>query len=411
MQEVKLKVNIIYLIIMQLGNYIAPLLVLPYLSRVLGLDGFGVVAIAISLCAIALIITDYGFGISAPYWLARNKTDKSAVASYVGAIFFIKMLLFLLSASVVLIYFNFASQIPREPLLYFAILVCVFLQTFQINWFFLGIEKMKNITIFMVIAKVSYLILVFLLVKHSSDITLVLVCYAISNFLATSLGIFFLYKEKYWISKPTKMQTWDVFKDSGLFFVSRLSVGVYTSASTFLVGNFAGAGAAAIYNVAEKLYMAGQSATSPVSQALYPYLARTGDKQALYKFVVILLIPLSVVVSSCIYFSEPIIILIFGEDFIAATELLRIFLLTLLVNFVGINFGYPAFATIGKVNIANKTVIFASVLQVMSIVTLYSMSAITAKNICLSVFAIETVVMLIRMVLYWLLKNRYGRND
>ncbi|HGE6089863.1 TPA: oligosaccharide flippase family protein [Vibrio cholerae] len=411
MQEVKLKANIIYLIIMQLGNYIAPLLVLPYLSRVLGLDGFGVVAIAISLCAIALIITDYGFGISAPYWLARNKTDKSAVASYVGAIFFIKMLLFLLSASVVLIYFNFASQIPREPLLYLAILVCVFLQTFQINWFFLGIEKMKNITIFMVIAKVSYLILVFLLVKHSSDIALVLVCYAISNFLATSLGIFFLYKEKYWISRPTKMQTWYVFKDSGLFFVSRLSVGVYTSASTFLVGNFAGAGAAAIYNVAEKLYMAGQSATSPVSQALYPYLARTGDKQALYKFVAILLIPLSVVVSSCIYFSEPIIILIFGEDFIAATELLRIFLLTLLVNFVGINFGYPAFATIGKVNIANKTVIFASVLQVMSIVTLYSMSAITAKNICLSVFAIETVVMLIRMVLYWLLKNRYGRND
>ncbi|MFB2761452.1 oligosaccharide flippase family protein [Shewanella xiamenensis] len=402
MQETKLSKNIFLLVLVQFSNYIAPLLVLPYLSRTLGLNGFGTVAMAMSLCSIALIITDYGFGISAPYWLAKNKANKKKVASYVGAIFAVKAVLFFVCAVGVLLFLNFSDTIPNQGLIQGAILVSVLLQTFQPNWFFLGIEKMKGVTIFMVIAKMSYLVLVFLLVKDSSDLALVLVCFAISNLLATSIGISYIYKEKYWIARPTRSQAVRVFKDGGLFFVSRLAVGVYTSASTFLVGAFAGASAAALYNSAEKLYQAGQSATSPVSQALYPYLARTGDKQALYKFVGILLIPLSIGVASCIYYAELIITLIFGAEFSAAAELLQIFLLTLLVTFVGVNFGYPAFASIGRVDIANKTVIFAAVLQLSSILMLYIMNSITAKNVCLSVLIIEFLVMLLRVYFYLL---------
>ncbi|WP_178090441.1 oligosaccharide flippase family protein [Plesiomonas shigelloides] len=405
MQVNNLNKNIFFLTLVQFANYIAPLLVLPYLGRVLGLDGFGVVAMGMSLCSMVLIITEYGFGVSAPYWLAKNKKNRAEVSSYVGAIFLVKALLFLLSVVAVSIYFMLMTEIPRSTLLHVAILASIFFQTFQLSWFFLGIEKMKNVTIFTVTAKLSYLALVFLCVNDKLDLALVFVCYAISNLFATAIGIVFLYKEKYWIARPTKKQTWEVFKNSGLFFISRLAVGVYTSASTFLVGNFAGLDAAALYGSAEKLYQAGQSATSPVSQALYPYLARTGDKQALYKFVGVLLIPLCIGVAGCIYYAEPIITLIFGEEFIAATELLKVFLLTLLINFVGVNFGYPAFSIIGRVDIANKTVIFGAVLQLISILTLYSMSAITAKNICLSVLVVECVVMLIRIITYWGLIN------
>ncbi|MFQ2032711.1 oligosaccharide flippase family protein [Aeromonas veronii] len=401
MQEKKLTANILALALVQFANYISPLLVLPYLGRTLGLDGFGTAAMAMSLCSIALIITDYGFGISAPYWLAKNKENKKEVASYVGAIFAVKAVLFFGCAVAVLLFLNLTDTIPNQGMIQGAILVSILLQTFQPNWFFLGIEKMKSVTIFMVIAKMSYLVLVFLFVNDSSDFALVLVCFATSNLLATSIGIFFLYKEKYWIAKPTKIQTLEVFRDGSLFFVSRLAVGVYTSASTFLVGAFAGASAAALYNSAEKLYQAGQSATSPVSQALYPYLARTGDKQALYKFVGILLVPLSIGVVGCIYYAEFIITLIFGAEFIAAAELLQIFMLTLPVTFVGVNFGYPAFATIGRVDIANKTVIFAAVLQLASVLALYFMCAITAKNICLSVLMVEISVMLLRLFFYF----------
>ncbi|WP_050989587.1 oligosaccharide flippase family protein [Vibrio ordalii] len=397
----KLRENIIYLILMQFGNYIAPLLILPYLSRILGLDGFGIVAMSMSLCAIALIITDYGFGISAPYWLAKNKKDKRLVSQYIGAVFFVKFILFLLCSLGVFIFLNATDVIPFDKVTYVAIFLSILFQTFQPNWFFLGIEKMKNITIFMVTAKIIYLLLVFFYIKESTQSGMVLVCFAISNLFASSIGVYLIYKEGYWFSTPSRSEIWKVFKDGALFFISRLSVGVYTSANTFLVGIFSGAGGAALYNSAEKLYQAGLNATSPISQALYPYLARTGDKKVFYKFISLVFIPLFFIVLGCIAHAELIMVFIFGDEFRAGAKLLKIFMMIWLVSFVGVNFGYPAFASIGRVDIANKSVIFAAFLQLVSILTLYIFNMITAENVCLSVLAVETVVMLLRLVTFF----------
>ncbi len=403
--------NIIALVFVQFANYISPLLILPYLSRVLGLDGFGVVAIAMSLCGIALIITDYGFGLSAPYWLAKNKTDRNQVAEYLGAIFIIKFILFTICTIAVTYYFFFLQTVMPHTLLFFGALVSsIFFQTFQPNWFFLGIEKMKNVTFFMVTAKLSYLLLVFTIVKKTTQIDLVIFCFSVSNLLATAIGIAFIYKEGYRISKPKIILIYNVFKDGGFFFLSRLAVGVYTSASTFLVGSFSGASAAAFYNSAEKLYQAGQSATSPVSQALFPYLARTGRKDILYKAVGGLIIPMIIGVSFCIYYSDYIVVTFFGEEFHAASYLLKIFMVTLLVNFIGVNFGYPAFSSINRVDIANKSVLFSAVLQLIFLIIMYFTDSVTPINICYSVLIIEVIVMLIRVSFFvYLSRNTISR--
>ncbi|WP_412706337.1 Putative O-antigen transporter [Aeromonas rivipollensis] len=407
----EISTNIIALFFVQFANYISPLLVLPYLSRVLGLDGFGIVAIAMSLCGIVLIITDYGFGLSAPYWLAKNKAHKNQVAEYLGAIFIIKFILFSICTAVVTYYFFFLQAVMPHTLLFFGALVSsILFQTFQPNWFFLGIEKMKNVTFFMVVAKLSYLMLVFTIVKKQTQIDLVIVCFAVSNLLATAIGIWFIYKEGYRVSKPRVMLSLTVFKDGGFFFLSRLAVGVYTSASTFFVGSFSGASAAALYNSAEKIYQAGQSATSPVSQALFPYLARTGRKDVLYKAVGGLFIPMVIGSSFCIYYSDYIVVLFFGEEFHAASNLLNIFMVTLLVNFIGVNFGYPAFSSINRVDVANKSVLFSSILQLVFLIIMYLTDSISPINICYSVLTIEVVVMLIRVSFFvYLSRNSISR--
>lgn len=400
MENKTLTKNIFSLVLVQFSNYIAPLLVLPYLSRVLGLDGFGIVAMAMSLCAIALIFTDYGFNLSAPYWLAKNKKNKEEVACYLGAVFVVKLSIFLIVAVVVLVFMNVTKIMPKQFVLQLGILISILFATLQPSWFFLGIEKMKNVTIFMVTAKLSYVLLVFLFVKEASHVSLVLVCFALSNFLASAIGILYIYKENYWIAVPKIPLVFAVLKDGVIFFISRLAVGIYTSASTFIIGAFTGVNSAALYSSAEKLYQAGQSAMSPVSQALFPYLTRTGDRKVLFKLVGLLFIPLCVGVAFCIYHSAFIVTTIFGQDFVAATKLLQIFLITLLVTFISVNFGYPAFASIGRVDIANKSVIMAAAIQIISIITLYIIDGITAVNICLSVLFVEVVVMIIRVGIF-----------
>jgi PST family polysaccharide transporter len=64
------------------------------------------------------------------------------------------------------------------------------------------------------------------------------------------------------------------FKDSSQFFLSRVSVSIYTSANAFVLGLFTDNTMVGFYSVAEKLYQAMQSLYAPITQTLYPYVAK-----------------------------------------------------------------------------------------------------------------------------------------
>lgn len=88
--------NTISLFILQLTNVIAPLIVLPYLSRVLGINGFGLVMLAFSASSIGLVVTDFGFNLSATYSISKNRDKIDYISELIGSIFIIKMFLTLI---------------------------------------------------------------------------------------------------------------------------------------------------------------------------------------------------------------------------------------------------------------------------------------------------------------------------
>ncbi|MEY8711618.1 oligosaccharide flippase family protein [Mangrovibacter phragmitis] len=390
--------NIISLVFVQLSNYLAPLMVFPYLSRVLGVDGFGLVVIALSVAAISFIFTDFGFNLSAPYWIVKNRGDKNEVAKFIGAIFILKGVILLFVTSSIYIYFVFSnSPLSKINNVIPCIFFVVFTQAFLPVWFFQGIEKMKGITFFWVTAKLFYLASVLVFVKHPGQEQVVLFCLGLSNFIAVVIGIFAIYREGYTIRLPTRMMVSDAFKHSFQFFLSRAAVGLYTGASTFIVGAFGGVQQAALYSSSEKLYQAGQSLTSPVSQALYPYLSRTSDARALYKFIGICLIPMIIGCGVCFYYAREILIIFYGAKFNQAELILRVFLICSVINFIGVNFGYPAFAIINRLDIANRTVLFASIMYAIVLMFLYYIDMISARNVAIGVCSVEFIVMLARV--------------
>lgn len=392
--------NSIALFALQLVSMVAPLLVLPHLSRILGLDGFGLVMLAMSAIAIGVIISDYGFNLSATYAISKRRDDLGYVSELIGAVFFIKILLALMF---IIAIFSFSYLfLPEMNSNTLALLIGtnVLVHTLIPTWFFQGIERMKNVTIYMVFAKIAYVFMVFAFVNNRADVELVLLLFAFSNFLAAIIAIRFIYINGYSVKLPSNIVIKRTFKDSSAFFISRAAVSIYTSASTFLVGAFSGVQQAAFYGASEKLYQASQSFTAPLAQALFPYMAKNQDSKLLVKITSVVGIMLFLGCSLVAVWAHELMVLVFGDEFYQSGQILQVFLAITVINFVTVIFGYPAFAGLGKVQVANYTVMFGAVVQFICLTVLYITDSFSGLYVVISVLITELSVMLSRIILY-----------
>ena len=76
----KLIENFISLNILQIINYIIPLITFPYISRVLGANKFGLVYFALSLAQYFIVLTDFGFNASGVIEISKNREDNTKLS-------------------------------------------------------------------------------------------------------------------------------------------------------------------------------------------------------------------------------------------------------------------------------------------------------------------------------------------
>ncbi|RRS32050.1 MAG: hypothetical protein P794_02380 [Epsilonproteobacteria bacterium (ex Lamellibrachia satsuma)] len=95
--------NFSFLTFAQLANYIIPLLVFPYLIRVIGIEKFGLIMFVLSVIQYLKIITEYGFSLIAAKEVAQNKANINSLSRIVSNVFGSKIILLLLSSFLLLL--------------------------------------------------------------------------------------------------------------------------------------------------------------------------------------------------------------------------------------------------------------------------------------------------------------------
>ena len=393
--------NYLALLFIQGANFILPLIILPYLVRVLGSEKFGLVMIAQRVALYLSIIVDFGFNISATKEVAYLKNDKEKLSQFYWNIVFVKLILIIITFIILLGMTFFINKFKLDPLVYLFSFGLVLGQAIFPTWFFQGIEKMQVITFVTVGAKLFFTLSLFFVVFSPDDYLYVPIFNGLGFVISGLFGFIFSLQYVKFIS-PKLLQIKDIIKNSSSLFFSNLAVSFYTSSNVIILGFFAGDSIAGIYSSMEKLILAIKSIYTPVYQAIFPNLSTKPNKKVRI-FIDKIRIPIGIlgaVISTIIFFeSKTILNFAFNDALITSYSIVFQFL-GLISLFSSLNMLYVTlyFPSINKYKIRMKILISGGFFNL--IVALVFVQFFTIYGVAFSAITTELFILILAIIYY-----------
>ncbi|WP_287619200.1 oligosaccharide flippase family protein [Parabacteroides sp.] len=267
--------NVSYLSILQIFTILFPLLTYPYLLRVIGLDLYGVIVFAQTIITYVSLVINFGFNMSGAKNVAICKEDKELLSRIVSSTYLCKLILWSIC---VVVYFSIISIVPffkEHYWVYSLSFLLTFNELLLPIWFFQGIENMKYITIVNMLARLLFVIAIFLFIHEREDYLLVPLLNGLGAVVAGILSLYIvLGRERVRLSVIPIRELRSAYKESFPLFVSTLSTQIYVNVNKLVIGSFLGMSEVSIYDLGEKVLNLMKLPISMVSQAVFPKISR-----------------------------------------------------------------------------------------------------------------------------------------
>ena len=400
--------NFFSLVVLQGANYILPLITLPYLVRVLGVEYFGLLAFATAFIMYFQIIADYGFNLTATREISIHRNDHKKVTEIFSAVMSIKILLMLVSFLLMsLIVFSF-EKFSKDWEIYFLTFGMVIGQTLFPIWFFQGMERMKYITYLNILAKSIFTVAIFIFIQKQSDYYLVPVLTSLGFIIA---GVWSLYLIKKEFKVKFKLQSVEILQvyliDGWHVFISNISISLYTSTNTFILGLLTNNIVVGYYSAFEKIIRAITFLYTPIYQVFFPYVTKKYEINKIYAHKIIMKLLIVSFVSSIVlfslisYFSDLIVSILLGNKYliyISTFHILSLLIIVLPSAYVIFNL---AFLMMKYDKIFMRLYLFGGFVNLFSVYIFVYIYQMRANGTALSLLITEIIITLIAIIIYF----------
>jgi PST family polysaccharide transporter len=402
----KLVQNALSLYGVQIATYVIPLVTIPYLARVLGVAGWGLVAIAQGFGSYVGILGEYGFSLSATREIARHREDRGKLANIFAGVLGAKMVLVAASFPLAILAGRWVPIFREHPALLWAGMFWAMAQGFSVMWYFQGLERMRLVAALDISAKALATVGVFLIVKRPEDGWRVLVLQGCGFLLSSVIGLGMAYREVPF-RLPSWTAVWESLRMGWSMFLFRSSVSLYTAGNAFILGLFVSPEFVGYYAGAEKISRAFLGILNPISQTLYPRLSHlvshAQDRAArLARISIGVMGAAGTAIGIIVFLSAPVIVrMVLGPHFGPSVPVLR--LLALLVplvafgNVLGIQWMLP----LGMDRAFNKIILAAGFINL--VLALVLAPAYTDMGMAWAVVLAETFV---TVTMYLVLRSK-----
>lgn len=354
---------------------VLPLVTLPYLIKVVGMANYGAYSIAYAIIQYMLLVSTYGFNFSVTKQIAQHREDGIYINCIFNATIAAKVCLSIAATIVftVVTWIFFPITYLYMMLLGIGVVVGDLLNPV---WLFQGMEKMRYMTLVNFICKLLFTILIFCFIKEEKDYLYITLLNSAGFLLAGGLSLYIACKVfGVYLSFPTYKDVFSQLKDGWYIFLSTIFMNLYRNSNVFILGLFINESFVGIYASAEKVIKASQSIASPISNALFPYLAKSFTQGSLLsdmskiKKVTLIMGGLLFLLSCAIFLGAPLIndVLLNGESS-GAIELMQ--LMTPVIFFGGLNYilGIVGLVNLGFQSSFFKYVMYSGILSIIFLV-------------------------------------------
>lgn len=332
-------------------GFLVPLLIFPYVGRILGPDGIGKVEFANSIVSYFVLFTQLGIPVYGMREIARcrDSLDKRS-----GTVWELTLILLATSAAGYVVYFLLAGVVPafrRESVLFCVVAPSVLLTDFNYDWVYQGLEDQSYITARFVLVKILQIAAVFLLVRSRSQYVLYA---AITVGLASISTVFnIIHLRKYIVFIPVKrLDVRRHLKPILFIFASLLAVSIYTNLDVAMVGFFCGDEKVGLYTAANRIVRIVITVVTALSAVVVPRIEnslKNSDLESYRRYINLSLNYILILAIPCylgiVALADDIIMIFAGAEFSESVFSVRllspIIIIVGLAYFVGMQILYP----------------------------------------------------------------------
>lgn len=394
--------NTVMLYLLTFSSYFFGLVTVPYLTRVLGPEIYGDIGVATAFAVFMQLIFDFGFILSATADVAERREDKAELSALMTSVTICKLCMILVSFAVCLAIGTLWGGGKIDLPLYALYLAYVAVNSLLPDYLYRGFEQMEKITVRTVVIKLLFVSCIFLFVKSQDQYLLVPVFYMLGSAVALAasfIDIWISYRIRFVLVPLSRI--WKDFLNSLPFFISRFMINAYTTINTMLLGVISpGSELIGFYSANEKIITAGKGAITPISDSLYPHMVRRKDFGLLKKMIAV---GEPIILAGCVVvfiWAEKVCILLFGESYGAAGDVLRCMLPLLPIVFPSYVIGYPGLVPLGLRSVANASVMVGACCQIAGLCIGYFLGVLNVYYVALLTCLTEFIVLVIRTIAF-----------
>lgn len=392
--------NTLFLYILTFSSQVLGLITIPYQTRVLSPEMYGVVGVALSVMTFISLVLDFGVILSVTPKVASHADDIAYISRIYGNVFLLKGVI-ALACGAVLAFVCLSSPYYRQFFVLYALYYIAYVAAAMLpDYLYRGLEQMKVITVRTVSIRAFATACTFVFLHSDADVLALPACLLTGN--AAALVICLRYDRRTFgirPVRPTFSAVKELIGDSLPFFFSRISSTVYSTANPIVLNAFfSGMPVVGFYAASEKFLSVSKSVVSPIADSLYPYMVKNKDF-CLVKKVLLVTMPFILLGSGVLFiFADQICAFVFGVGYESAGMIVRCLLPAIMVIVPSYIICFPVLVPLGLSAQANFSNFIGLCVQLASLAFLVLTGNLTVYTVCLATSAAEVSVFLYRVI-------------